>query len=772
MGLFGQPLSKTKFPPPRDYSSLSVRDCLDARDAYHVHLAHLDNVIATAIGRYRIRRGDRYDVCAPGDPRAKDLPKATGERTLFNSVIKPWSWPCVLVFVKQWLEKKDFSDNPDQAVPGALFLPDGRVIPTCVVRAVEVDAPADGEPSLSFPKSFIGGGYLVSSDVQGREHFGSIGCLVTDGTATYAITNRHVTGEAGRDIYAYLRGRREHVGVSHGKQIGKKVFTEVFPGWAGSYAVTNVDAGLIRVDDVTRWTSKVVSLPPLGLPIDLNVDTMTLDLIGCEVSAFGGMSGELHGRIEALFYRYKSIGGIDYVADLLIAPTTERNTLPGDSGTMWCLEQKPDCDPDTGLQRDVKERTAYRPIALQWGGHAIVDNGGEKTTARGFALATCVSTICRELDLDIIRDFNAQLPEYWGDVGHYTIGARACDEVTTPNLKKLMRANRTNVSYRDKDLDQDKFTFDEGDFVPLADVPDKVWKGQGWHANRGPGEHPLHHADMDQTFKKGKYKGKTLFDACDDDISNVNVPFWRDYYVQVGAKKEVGEDGRMHDGRGILPFRVWQIFDDMVASLKGKDLPRFVAGAGVLAHYVGDSSQPLHASFMHDGDPRHKVKKEHPRSGKPATLVPRGSGVHSAYETKMVSDNRIALLEGMTKRLKTMSAKPVAAVKDGETAAQHVVKEMVHIHKKVLAPLDIIEAFVDDKKTMWDRLGDATIEVMALGTFTLAQLWESAWALGKGDKQFKGADLGTIDPDQVQKIYEDKLKFVPSKSIDHIEAVL
>ena len=53
------------FPPKRDFSSLSVRDLLEARDAYHVHLAHLANVIATAIGRYRIRLGDWYEEHPP-----------------------------------------------------------------------------------------------------------------------------------------------------------------------------------------------------------------------------------------------------------------------------------------------------------------------------------------------------------------------------------------------------------------------------------------------------------------------------------------------------------------------------------------------------------------------------------------------------------------------------------------------------------------------------------------------------------------------------------
>ena len=41
-----------------DFSAVSVRDLLEAREAYHVHLMHLDNVVGTAIGRYLIRKGD------------------------------------------------------------------------------------------------------------------------------------------------------------------------------------------------------------------------------------------------------------------------------------------------------------------------------------------------------------------------------------------------------------------------------------------------------------------------------------------------------------------------------------------------------------------------------------------------------------------------------------------------------------------------------------------------------------------------------------------
>ena len=87
---------------------------------------------------------------------------------------------------------------------------------------------------------------------------------------------------------------------------------------------------------------------------------------------------------------------MDYVANFLIGPRegSPNDTLPGDSGTLWCLED--------GL----------RPIAMQWGAHVFVDAA---SIARGYALATSLSLICRELDVDVLRGHNTGLPPYWGD---------------------------------------------------------------------------------------------------------------------------------------------------------------------------------------------------------------------------------------------------------------------------------------------------------------------------------------------------------------------
>src|SRR6185503_1129071 len=80
-----------QFPPERNYSTLTLRDLLEARHHYHVHLAHLPNVVGTAVGRYLIREGDWFAKHPPNTkPKGR---KPTGPRTLFNSVVTAWSWP-------------------------------------------------------------------------------------------------------------------------------------------------------------------------------------------------------------------------------------------------------------------------------------------------------------------------------------------------------------------------------------------------------------------------------------------------------------------------------------------------------------------------------------------------------------------------------------------------------------------------------------------------------------------------------------------------------
>jgi hypothetical protein len=721
------------FPPQRNYMVLTLADVLAARQHYHLHLAHLPNVVGTAVGRYLIHEDDWYATHPPTTQREK--PKPASPRTLFNTVTQPWSWPCVLVFLNQWQHRREFGKDPDRMVPRALYLPDGRVVPTCTVLVHEAPTETVPDYHLSFANSFLGGGYLAYADVQGQAHLGSIACLVTDGDLTYALTNRHVTGAAGRELYTNLSGKRRRIGVSAANQVGLLPFEQMYPGWPGANVQLHVDAGLIRIDDIGDWTTQVAGMGPLGEWLDMTTDTLTLDFVGEDVRAFGAASGELKGRIAALFYRYTTAGGTDYVTDFLIRPRSlqDQGTLRGDSGTLWFWEQWR----DRGTRNEQLE---LRPFAMQWGGHAWVDSGRTMRVGR-FALAAALSPICRELDVTLLRDWNTGLPEYWGPVGHYTIGYFACDGLPG-NLGKLMKANQTVVSYPLEAISS-RTKINErgaGGLVPLADVPDRLWAhGQ---MIRGSADKPNHFADMDQRDpKKGN---KTLLQLCEDP-ANVTTAFWLEYYADVGDT-----------GRGCLPFRVWQFFDEMVDAVRKKDATRYVCAAGILAHYVGDACQPLHISYLHDGEPQ--------GAGKPA----RGKGVHTAYEETMLRQNAPALLTAMKQALQR-GASAARTPPTGQAAAVEVARLMQRTFKAI-KPIDIVDAF-DAGEDLWNRFGTATVEVMTDGVRTLRAIWRGAWNAADGETRIAAARLVEAPHKDLIKLYTTKT-WMPSKSLKTIGAVL
>lgn len=729
--------------PPRfrarpDFSSLSVRDLLDARDTYHVHLTNMPHVVATAIGRYLIRRGDWYEKNPPGTRAPEGWKKPSGPRDLFNTVVTAWSWPCVLVFVDTWVDRagwrrgdKHSEMEPDEFVPRSLYLSDGRVVPTCVVLLKKLDLRPPAPPPLRFPREFVGGGYPILTRVQGSSRFASVGCLVTDGHSTFALTNRHVTGDEGIPVYTVLGGHEKQVGVASPHVLGKRRFDEVYAPWPGGKVYVNLDVGLIKLDDLSEWTTQVFGLGPLGGPVDLNPDTISLDLIDRRARAFGAASGPLAGRICALFYRYQSMGGFEYVSDLLIAPEDDSRTHPGDSGTLWCLEQPG----PTGRPPSL------HPLALEWGGQ-LIEESGQPPKVRSFTLGTFVSTILRELQLDLVRDWNIGLPEYWGAMGHYTIAARACSFVEG-SLRTLMEANLERISYPDPRLRPSTFKgLSKAEFVPLADVPDYVWKSPQGPARRTT-ENPSHFADMDKPIPSGPDAGRTLLELCEDP-ANVSTAVWAGYYDKV-----------KDHSRGTLPFRVWQIYEEMVAAVKDQALDRYVAAAGALAHYVGDACQPLHISFLFNGDPDVLV------DGKA-----RGRGVHGAYEARMVNSHGAELLAGISDGLAEAERLPLFT--SGRKAALATV-ELMRLTFSRLAPRDIIDAYVAEQD-LWESFGEQTIATMVEGVRALTQVWQSAWVEGGGDA-IDPASLTAVPQARLAELYGDP-GFIPSLSLKDLGPVL
>ncbi|MEM5436120.1 S1/P1 Nuclease [Paraburkholderia diazotrophica] len=668
----------------RNFQSLSLKDLLEARDLYHWHLSNKANVVGTAVGLYLIRTDEPWpDQHADTNGHDARNGKAKGIRTFDNSEVRPYSWPAVIVLVRDWIDATEFGHgkvDPDHMVPRTLYMPDGRAVPVCVV-AVEPTAPATSAPTdVRWPSTYIGGGCPLIADAQGVERAASVGCLVTDGHTVYALTNRHVCGEPGSSVKALLRGAVSEAGIASDRQLTREPFTDVFPGFAGNRSYMTLDMGLVEVHDANDWSSQPFGIEgTIGNIVDLNELSLNLQLIDQPVTAFGSASGALDGTIKALFYRHKSLAGYDYVSQFLIAPANGRpQTQPGDSGTLWYLVSPESTEDEKGTRNgsaetarnasngsnssngsNGKKRNAVKtprrlcPLAVEWGGQALASDGGRRLN---YALATGLSTACQLLDVDLVREHNVGANPFWGQTGHYSIATAAIESVKEGPLHDFLDANVERISFRPNELtpEQIREKLARGDFVELADVPDLVWKktsdrvpgGRDYAQNAGP-EHPNHYADIDQP----NVDGKTLRDMTLDDTANMSVAVWQKWYADEGEKDARNE--------GLLPFRVWQIFDEMIAQLKARNDTKFLCAAGVLAHYVGDACQPLHGSYHSDG------YKDAP--GATAKKWP-GKGVHSTYEDKMVDRHSSDLLPQIGPQAKAFKGK-IPAIETGRDAA-------------------------------------------------------------------------------------------------------
>lgn len=729
--------------PLQKFSSLSLLDLLKARDLYHLHLTERKGAIATSVGKFFIRKGDSW----PGQP----CHKTKGPKTLETSEVRDYSWPCIIVFVDKWVDESKMPRDYESTdmLPKVLHMPDGKVVPVCVLEAPRTGSIQTPDRELIFPKEFIGGGYPLLTEVQGQEHIASVGCMVTDGHFTYALTNRHVAGNPGEVIDTMLGGERVPIGISSANQLTRLVFTELYPGCPGDNVYVNLDIGLIEAHDLAQWTPQVYGLGKLGPLADLSVENFSLQLIGARVRAYGAVSGVMEGQIAALFYRYKSVGGFEYVSDFLIGPRhdVKFQTHPGDSGTLWVLELLPDKEGKT---------QAPRPLALQWGGHVFTDSAGERR--QSFALATNLSAVCHRLGLDLVTDWGQNLPEYWGAVGHFTIANIACQIVGKPtsNIRKLMKANLLNITLNLETItDKNVQGMSKLPFVPLADVPDLAWK-IGPHS-RGPRnnnpESPNHFADLDEPPPDAS---ETLL-VLSADPATFTPRFWLDHVSKFPD----------HDPAeaGLLPFRVWQIYDEMVKFVKASDRDGYICAAGVLAHYIGDACQPLHISFLHHGHP----DSTNPKSG----------DVHSDYEAEMFKNHG----EDMKQRVQTTlnSAARLVLVKGGRAAGLATLSLMQQTFAQI--PPVTLADFYDDlldqnlKKSkrldkLWERFGDDTIAVISNGCLHLAMLWESAFKEGKGDSKI--TNLTASVQDDLVALYANRKfceSFLLTEIADHLNGL-
>jgi hypothetical protein len=719
-----------------DFRSLGVKDLLDARDQFHVHLAHKPNVISTAIGLYLIRASDSdssYDV---GRATSRRRSANASPRTLLNSSTKDWSWPCILVFVTKWQTVNDLRSQPDQVVPPFVYLQDGRIVPICVVLAESSNLPPRKVAPSDVAGSSLGIGCPIYVDAQGMRRMGTSTCMVSDGSDFYLLTNTHLAGESGRPVRALFQGVPQIVGTTHGtRNLTEKTFSAVYPELPGRDSVANIDAAIVRIDDATAWNPHSID-KPLGQVADFSAQTASLSWIGRPVVGHGAASGKMMGEIKALFYRYKSIGGRDYVADFVIGSrggaTEPLITQPGDSGSLWCLDS-------------ILEPNTYSPVAMEWGGQRI-SSGPASGQFLQLALATSMAVTLRELSLDIVQDPAAERTQYWGPVGHFKIGQQACFLIKDQILRSFFTANVNNLSYTSDAQIKLATHLQATAFVPLSDVPDVVWKTNINKAKPSvtrAEENWNHYSDIDLPGADGK----TLLQNYLADSKSLNFKSWMSFYKSAPLPSAATSKTRAY---GALPFRVWQIFAQIVQYAKASDGVRFLTAAGCLAHYVGDSCQPLHSSQHADG------------------LNGAATGVHSTYEDNMVDAYADQIAAGIADAITKLTFKPRRISTPWDAAM--AVMDLMNFCHQTLPPETICEVYNQSRpgtgksatknpevlKALWDNCGEATIEVIAAGAVTLAAIWQAAWTASGASSNAGWLSTVFDGTKDLMPVYEDK----------------
>jgi hypothetical protein len=269
-----------------------------------------------------------------------------------------------------------------------------------------------------------------------------------------------------------------------------------------------------------------------------------------------------------------------------------------------------------------------------------------------------------------------------------------------------------------------------------------------------------------------------LLTLCKESDDNVEPKVWIDYANKFPAKKGQKTGA---DGMGLLPFRVWQLYDAMVDALDEGSKDKFLCAAGTLAHYIGDSCQPLHISYLHHGDPEHPVTRmvKHTRGKKAGTSDPvnDSANVHEDYEQTMFRNDTGETVKTKLKERLKRAPRP-KLVESGKEAAVATVALTQSTFDEI-HPRDIVDAYDDALKNdeakadilsmLWDKFGEKTVLVMADGCKLLACLWESAWEQGRGDSRLK--DIKESTQDDLIELY-DRKNFLTSYTLPQIDVHL
>lgn len=241
----------------------------------------------------------------------------------------------------------------------------------------------------------------------------------------------------------------------------------------------------------------------------------------------------------------------------------------------------------------------------------------------------------------------------------------------------------------------------------LSTVPDRVWKAPKTKSN----EAPTHWFQADAYIR---------------DLSQASqiLQFPRSYAAACSQYTEP-----VVVKNGTATFRIIQFYNLAVSYFKAGDVKSGLQMAGVMTHYVGDLSMPLHVSANYDGQ----------QTG--------NNGIHAHFETQVITSENESMTE-VSKRTKALLADPAYLAEFKGDLADLLDREVI----RSLLKRD--EVLANDSKYGRTAQGDAiqlnlAEDRMADGAATLAiilsRLAKDA-ALGSNSTTLKVGDPKWVAP--------------------------
>jgi predicted AlkP superfamily phosphohydrolase/phosphomutase len=253
----------------------------------------------------------------------------------------------------------------------------------------------------------------------------------------------------------------------------------------------------------------------------------------------------------------------------------------------------------------------------------------------------------------------------WGFAAHRFVNREAIDELPAP-LQALFRAN--------------------ADYVAEHAIDPDLWRGAG-----RPGEDANHYLDLDAF---GSY------------------PFADIPRVEAEHLKRHGAEAR---AKGRLPWRVAEVYRELVAAFREKDSARVLEQAALLGHYVGDAHVPLHAVVNYDGQ------------------LTEQKGIHARWENELYERFEQQIVKQVHVSEVGPSSDPVGLTFAALLESYRESIPALASDKESAGPRDFADTPEDDRygdayyTRLFAREGARMEQRLELAASRLAALWHGAW---------------------------------------------